>query len=269
MDEHHPEHRKYKEGKRAREQGNKRAEEKGNRGEKNVSPPPTRSPAHPLSLLPCFPMAKVTPSALISEITGRIDGHVFSMWKGQIVLKSFTNPTQPKSEAQQKIRGFYSNLSGKYYALSAINKTEWQIYADALPEVMSGYNAFIRNNTRLLYANHPLLVEITTPPDPPAPPDAPVGFTASYDSGDDEFDLTWTTPIEPSLFIQAFFSPKVGYHNDISPHWAFLVSQRSHEGPIHMDASGYSSPRTIRFRLRVIDPCGEISAYTTIEEASK
>lgn len=214
-------------------------------------------------------MAKITPTALVSEITGKLQGHVLQMWKGQIVIREFTQPTQPRTEKQQFIRGIINNLAGNWSDLSDAQQTLWNTYAASLTDVMSGFNAYIRNNTKLLYADHTSLTQITTPPDPPNPPTSPSDFTATYDGGDDEFDLAWTAPSSASLWVQAFVSPRATYKDKISPMWSVIETVVSTALTINYDASDYASPRYFRFRLRVIDAYGEVSAWTDTKTASK
>lgn len=210
-------------------------------------------------------MAKITPSALVSEITGKINGHVLQMWKGQITLKRFTPTRQPRTFNQTRIRRYLSNFAGRWYSLSSGNQAAWATYADALPDVMTPANAFSRNNMRLLYADHTDLTEIDAPPDPPDPPTAPAGFGVSYDAGDDEFDLEWSTPDHSDFYIQGFYSPQAGYRNRTSLMWNFIETVQSTDKVIHMDVSAYDAPRFFAFRLRVIDCTGEISTWTETE----
>lgn len=217
-------------------------------------------PSCPLAI---FIMAKITPSALISEIKGKMGGNTIQMWKGEIILRGLFNPRQAYSESQTKLRGLASDYAGAYDGLSSTQKAEWDAYADALTDVMTGMDAYVRNNVRLIYADHVSLTAITNPPDPPAPPTAPASFAVSFDAGDNEFDLTWTTPNSASLWVQAFYSPQVGYNNSLFPAWKFDSTVVSSAQVIHVSAVRYASPRILRFRIRVIDDCGETSAWSS------
>jgi len=214
-------------------------------------------------------MAKITPTSLVSEIKGKLNGHVLQMWKGQIVIRAYTEPTQPRSEKQQLIRGIMNNLAGEWSNLSDGQQTLWNTYAASLTDVMSGFNAYVRNNTKLIYADHVSLTQITTPPDPTDPPTPPSDFTATYMLPADEFDIGWTAPNDGSLWIQAFVSPRAAYKDKISPMWSFIETVVSTALVINYDASDYTSPRYFRFRLRVIDAYGEVSAWTDTKVDSK
>jgi hypothetical protein len=214
-------------------------------------------------------MAKITPSALISAITGRMDGNVFQMWRGQIIIKGYTTPRLTKSEKQQFIKGLISNLAGKYDTLSDGNKTAWEDYAALLPDEMSGFNAYVRNNTRLLYTQHGDLIEITTPPSPPNPPDAPTSFSATYEAGPDRFRLYWLTPDIYNLYVTGSYSPQLAYDNSVWAKWKIAQTVASSANIIYIDASKYTATRTVQFKLRVIDLNGEISAETAVISATK
>lgn len=214
-------------------------------------------------------MAKITPTALVSEITGKFQGHVLQMWKGQIIIRAYTQPTQPRTEKQQLIRGIMNNLAGEWSDLSDAQQTFWNTYAASLDDVMSGFNAYVRNNTKLIYANHGSLNQITTPPDPTNPPTSPTDFQVNYDPPDDEFDITWTAPDDANLWIQAFVSPRAAYKDKTSPMWSFIETIASTTFVMRYDASDYTSPRYFRFRLRVIDAYGETSAWTNIITRNK
>jgi hypothetical protein len=191
------------------------------------------------------------------------------MWKGQIILRGYTIPRLTKSEKQQFVRGLISNLAGKYNTLSDANKDAWDAYAALLPDEMSGFNAYVRNNTRLLYTKHGDLGDITTPPDPPNPPDAPTSFQATYQSGPDRFQLYWLTPDIYNLYITGYMSLQLCYDNSVWQKWKEIETVVSSGNIIYIDASKIKGPRTGRFKLRVIDLNGEISADTAIDTAYK
>jgi len=214
-------------------------------------------------------MAKVTPSALVSAITGRMAGNVFQMWKGQIIIKGYATPRLTKSEKQQFVKGLISNLAGKYHALSDADQAAWDAYAALLEDEMSGFNAYVRNNTRLLYTKHEDLVEISTPPDPPAPPDAATGFLVTYEAGPDRFRLWWTTPDELGLYVTAFYAPQLCYDNSVWATFKETPTVASTANIIYVSAVNWAGPRTVQFKLRVIDLYGEISAETEVKEGYK
>lgn len=214
-------------------------------------------------------MAKITPSALISQISGRLMGQVAQVWKGEIILRESPPPPKSRSVSQAKLRGLSSDYAGAYDSLNSAQKAEWEAYADAIADVMTGMDSYVRNNVRLIYADHGSLTAITNPPDPPAPPTIPAGFAVSYDGGDDEFDLEWTSPDANDLYVQASFSPQVGYNNTLFPKWKFAETVVSDVLIININAVNYSSPRYFRFRIRTIDPSGEISAWSSTLRANK
>lgn len=208
-------------------------------------------------------MAKIEPSALITQITGRLSGQIAQIWKGEIILRRYTPPRNPRTVSQAKLRGLSADYAGAYDKLNTAQKAEWESYAEAIEDVMTGQDTYIRNNVRLIYADHVSLSEIVVPPDPPAPPTAPADFAVAYDGGDDEFDLTWTTPNSASLWVQASYCPQVGYNTTYYPMWKFTETVVSTAQVIHFSATNYSAPRYFLFHIRTIDACGEISAWSS------
>lgn len=196
-------------------------------------------------------------------------GQVAQAWKGEIILREAPPPPKSRSVSQAKLRGLSSDYAGAYDQLNSAQKAEWEAYADAIEDVMTGMDSYVRNNIRLIYADHGSLTAITNPPAPPAPPTAPANFSVAFDAGDNEFDIEWTSPDANDLYVQASFSPQVGYNDTLFPKWKFAETVVSDVLIIHISAASYSSPRYFRFRIRTIDPCGEISAWSSTLRENK
>lgn len=213
-------------------------------------------------------MAKFVTSALIDEIKGKFNGDVFQTWKGIVVRRRGTFPRNPRSAIQQKGRGYFGQLSGQYDGLSSSQKTGWVHYA-ACSSPFSGFNAFMKLNQRLVYADTVGLTQINDAPADPSSPVPVVGATLSYSAGADEWLFGWSTPAGSTLFIQAFYSIMTGYRDNLFPMWKLSETKRSDLGDISISASDYDSGRFIRVRARVIDQNGEVSAWTETLEAAK
>jgi len=214
-------------------------------------------------------MAKIVLSALIDQISGRWNGDVFQTWKGIVYARRGTFPRQPRTIYQANIRKILSDLAKEYDTLSAARHDAWDYYASQLPDPMSGFNAWCKNNTILIHANHPSLSKIYDPPSVPSPPIAPGGFTLTYSPATDSWNASWTSPNNPDIYVQAFYSIQTGYNDSLFPMWRFAETRPSTDPPISISASQYQPGTRIRVRLRSLDTEGEVSAWTTTLIATK
>lgn len=129
-------------------------------------------------------MAKITMSALVSDVRGKIGSQVFSSWKGRHYVKNLpTTLRNPISERQGKVRASLANSAVGWQTMPPETKLMWRQYAkeissssvhdigtsNIIPKkgtLMSGFNAYTAVNTRLTNANLPTvnLPPTSTPP---------------------------------------------------------------------------------------------------------
>ena len=214
-------------------------------------------------------MAIVTPSALVESITGRIGGDVLETWRGINYIRSGPFPKQARIKLQQSIRGLVNTYAGKWSGLTSGQRTGWNYYANGLPAEQSGFNSYVANNLKLLYALYSTLVEQAAAPAWPSAPNAPVGFGLAYAAGPDVFNASWTTPSSTILYVQCFRSIQTGRNEGNFPTWTFVETVGSLFFPIAIDASPYPSGTVLRARIRTIDEQGEVSSFSVIKEATK
>jgi len=214
-------------------------------------------------------MAKITPSALITEIKGKWHADTFQMWKGSIIVRRTTPPTQHPKASKARYRGLVSDIAGKYDALSDAQKTGWACYAELLPVVMSGFNAFLRNNTVLVYPDHPGLCFISDAPTTYAPPTTPHPLSVDYLSATDEFCVYWTSPVLASYYTQVYYSPQTGYNDTNYAKFSQAGTVPAAQKYFSMSANPYPSGTIVRFRARNVHVLGEVSAWTDTKSATK
>jgi len=131
-------------------------------------------------------MAKITPSPLVSKISGKIGNMIFSSWKGTQYAKLLPiSIHNPGSSDQAKYRSNLVNLLAGWKNLSASQKGLWSEYAQFLGsaesetssvgtralikpvgKVMTGMNAYIMVNQRLFSVD---LDKVDVPPVNPVP----------------------------------------------------------------------------------------------------
>ena len=104
-------------------------------------------------------MAKVLLTAPLSGLRGKVGGVVFSANKSGPYVKLFSMPVNPQTQKQSIQRAFVAQLSSEWRALSAGQKTAWDVFAalpaqdqtDSLGQTysLSGWGWFVKCNTRL------------------------------------------------------------------------------------------------------------------------
>jgi len=143
-------------------------------------------------------MAKITPSPLVSKISGKIGNMIFSTWKGTQYAKLLPiSIHNPGSSDQAKYRSNLVNLLAGWKNLSASQKGLWSEYAQFLGsaesetssvgtralikptgKVMTGMNAYIMVNQRLFSVG---LDKVDVPPVNPVP--GPISIEVDVNPG--------------------------------------------------------------------------------------
>lgn len=204
-------------------------------------------------------MAKVIYSALITRLRGSLCGSTFSNWKGIEVIKDrIFRPRSLHNLAQQSIRNIMSYLAGNWYAFGANIKVMWNTYASLLSGHMSGLNAYIKTNSRLIFYGTPLAA-IAQPPPTPDTPDMLQSLVYSASASISTF--TWSAPKVASLYVILDRCFMVGLDDGSHPRWSYLKKIVSTGGTI-TDTHGLTAGTIIRYRLRVIDLFGRVAPWT-------
>jgi hypothetical protein len=205
-------------------------------------------------------MAHVQLSGLINAISGRVGDYVFYKRNGKTFVKPYTAPSNPQSDRQQLVRGIMNDLADSWQVLSKAQKNHWQNYANLTHRLMSGFNAFIGQNCKILSADHPELKCISWPPRTVATPTHPAGFCVSP-AGSNWFHISWNQPNSVCLFVIGGYRPTYGTCNLWSTDYRFIETVRGDVGLMcwtHTWASGSE----ILFKIRTIDPWGRYSPWS-------
>lgn len=159
-------------------------------------------------------MALYIPGAVVTQVSGRIGGSVFSHNKGGQYIRAGVVPKKVTSAAALTQKSILSTVTRSWALLDAAQKAAWSHYTTENPVVnrigmkksLSGHQAFVGLNSRLLRAAD---AGIALPPT--AAPPSPVTITSfSVDISDTSAEI-------------AFASSPLG--NDIRMWvWAALVS---------------------------------------------
>ncbi|MDP2106501.1 MAG: hypothetical protein Q8J76_10955 [Desulfobulbaceae bacterium] len=103
-------------------------------------------------------------SPIFSDLRNKLGENVVgSMWKGRPYLRSFVVPANPKTKPQKSHRDIMTKAVANWQviAATAANLTEWNRVA--LPDLISGFNKFVKNYAGSPIAPGYLVDEVFTP----------------------------------------------------------------------------------------------------------
>lgn len=90
-------------------------------------------------------MAKVEYAPLVSQVSGRFQGIVFSRWRGIQTLRRFVSPSQPRTADQLSTRRAFRVANGAWFAIARVANTVLvESWRDAALHPATDRNAFIK-----------------------------------------------------------------------------------------------------------------------------
>lgn len=109
-------------------------------------------------------MARISFTAIVSEIVGKLAGTVFQYSYGGFQIHTRVSPNNPQTNYQQLRRGWYGFIRANWRNLS---NTERASFNDNAPTPGEGFNFFTGNNINLILVSEPMISFYT----PAATPD--------------------------------------------------------------------------------------------------
>ena len=134
---------------------------------------------------------------------------------------------------------------------------------------MSGYNAFIALNSVCIQAAHPGLCYYTEAPESPFIPPVPLDPSLLWQAGSLSFQVSWSSPDLPGLFVQSFLCAGAGFSLGKNPPVAFASTAAASSGVMDVCAGHFPSGCRLFFRLRSVDVFGRCSAFSAIAQAER
>lgn len=133
-------------------------------------------------------MATITPSALISEIRGKVGSQIFSRNRGGTYSKSYFVPTNPNTTFQASHRAIVGNATAEWKALSQADRDAFIVLAAGHPQknvlgqtiFWSGFNLFVHLWVNMVQAGN---IGFVIPAEPIDTPTIEPVVTASVASG--------------------------------------------------------------------------------------
>lgn len=205
-------------------------------------------------------MPKIVFGANVESVTGKLGGSTIRRTRGGHVITHTVHPAQRNTAGEAFIRGHINRITGDWHGLSDVQREAWNKYASMLDAPLTGFNVFVRHNTRLLNANHASLVQISWPPQTPSTPDLTRGFAANTSGGTNT--ITWTSPDSADQWVQVQYSPQVGFSMTGKRRWVLLpavVSTAKTTDHVITLPDGYS----MYYRARSLDAQGRASPWTS------
>lgn len=208
-------------------------------------------------------MAKIQTTALISEIHGKLAGSSIRRSRSGLSIYSSKTSRNPRTASQQATRMKMSELSSKWYPLSATVKSMWKRYASMIGVRSSGYNVFIGLNMSLFKAGHVDLVEISIPPLTPATPRAVSGLGIVQTSIGRNV-VSWASPASSDVYVSVYASIQIGKSQTQKESWKLIETLKASEGQITHD-TGLPDSFGVAYRVQTIDTSGRRSPVSEIQ----
>lgn len=165
-------------------------------------------------------MAKVKLSALVSGMSGKLNGSVFAKNRGGLYLRTKVTPVNPQSAAQVAARNLLTSFSQGWKALTVGQRTSWNgavvnfqttdIFGDL--KKPSGLQLYIRLNANISKGGG---TPITSPP-LPSGATALTALSLSAVVTGATFDLTFAptpVPADTALYVEATTGLSAGVSN--------------------------------------------------------
>lgn len=74
-------------------------------------------------------MALITPSALVTDIKGKVGGVCFQRSRGGIGVRAKIHPLNPRSVLQQKVRAYLAAAAAQWGVITVQERADWHAYS--------------------------------------------------------------------------------------------------------------------------------------------
>lgn len=139
-------------------------------------------------------MALIKLTAIVDNISGKLNGTVFSRNKGGHYMRSKSMPSNPRTSFQGAVRARFGAIAQLWGSLTEAQRDAWRAMASEFPyrnrlgdtKILSGFALHQKLNTNLAIIDQPF---VSNPPDPISPPSVSE-LTASADADEGKFNLS-------------------------------------------------------------------------------
>lgn len=119
-------------------------------------------------------MAIAHPSFLTEGLRGRVGGLVFSQTRYGLVMRVYTHPRNPRTQAQQAARLRMAASVAAWRGLDIAQKSLWAQYAETQVVIHINAGTARRPTAYAAFVSYAIKFQ-KEHPDAPIPPDPPVG----------------------------------------------------------------------------------------------
>lgn len=155
-------------------------------------------------------MASIKYSALVTGMSGKLNGSVMARNKGGSYVRNKTTPSNPRTTYQQQRRAIFGSVSSAWRSLNGTVVTSWNLMASEYPytdywgdqRFLSGHGLHQKLQTNLSTAGLPLL----TAPIPPIAVTEVSSMSFNFDAATDTLTVTPTVIAGGSPFSYLVFA---------------------------------------------------------------
>lgn len=139
-------------------------------------------------------MALIKLTAIVDNISGKLNGTVFAKNKGGHYMRSKSKPSNPKTSWQVAVRARFGAIAQLWGALTQAQRNAWNAMASEFPyinrlgdsKILSGFALHQKLNTNLAVIGKPA---ISSPPEPISP-NGVIRIELDANSAEEEFIVT-------------------------------------------------------------------------------
>ena len=128
-------------------------------------------------------MAKIKLGAIVVDMRGKSNGHVFSKNRGGAYMRTKVTPSNPQTTSQMSIRGIFASISSAWSSLTEAQRASWNGFVSSYARTdvfgdlrnPTGKNLFQRLNQNLQISGQ---AQLTVCPEPSVVPFANISGCA-------------------------------------------------------------------------------------------
>jgi len=209
-------------------------------------------------------MAIITPTGAPGELTGKIGGDILFLWKGKLVRKRGTSARKIQTVQRAWGKHLTTYLDNQWAQLTATQQTCWDTYGTCAEINLPGFLTYTSRNHRLLFTQHPDLIEVDAPISYPQIPATPYGIYLSFVAASNAWLFTWGDPLSSTTYIQSWGWKRATFQDSKGAFFTLQQTINSACGQLIISTAGYQSGTVFEGRLRAINLYGEISDWTSV-----